>query len=199
MTHKTEWSFGPLESWAEASQAVAVALKNSGIELEVLVPNLPAIAPDDEAKRLKKKAREENPEHEWRGDVILMLADKTSIVAAATLMRDEMGYNMLYDLTAVDPSGESEFLFGVWGFLNVETGARVMLKTQIAKDDLTIDSLVAIHPAADWHEREAAEMFGLTYVGHPDPRNMLLPEDWAGHPLRKDYEYPAEYKGVSCE
>ncbi len=199
MSQKAEWTFGPLESWAEASHAVGAALKAAGIDLEILAPNLPVIAPDDEAKRLKKKAREENPEPEWRGDVILMLADKASLIAAATLMRDELGYNMLYDLTALDPSAESEFLLGVWGFLNMETGARVMLKAQIAKDDLNVDSIVAIHPAADWHEREAAEMFGLTYVGHPDPRNMLLPEDWAGYPLRKDYEYPAEYHGVSCE
>ena len=53
--------------------------------------------------------------------------------------------------------------------------------------------------ASQWHERECAEMFGITFVGHPDPRNILLPDDWVGYPLRKDYEFPKEYHGISCE
>ena len=58
---------------------------------------------------------------------------------------------------------------------------------------------VPVHRASQWHERECAEMFGITFEGHPDPRNILLPDDWIGHPLRKDYEYPKEYHGISCQ
>jgi len=60
-------------------------------------------------------------------------------------------------------------------------------------------STTAVYRASQWHERECAEMFGITFEGHPDPRNILLPDDWVGHPMRKDYEFPKEYHGVSCE
>jgi NADH-quinone oxidoreductase subunit C len=60
-------------------------------------------------------------------------------------------------------------------------------------------SSVSVHRGAQWAERECGEMFGITFEGHPDPRNILLPEDWIGSPLRKDYEFPEEYHGISCK
>ena len=60
-------------------------------------------------------------------------------------------------------------------------------------------STVPVYRASQFHERECAEMFGITFTGHPDPRNMLLPDDWVGYPMRKDYEFPKEYHGISCE
>jgi NADH:ubiquinone oxidoreductase subunit C len=60
-------------------------------------------------------------------------------------------------------------------------------------------SSVGVHRAAQWHERECAEMFGINFRGHPDPRHILLPEDWIGFPLRKDYVFPDEYHGISCK
>ncbi len=58
---------------------------------------------------------------------------------------------------------------------------------------------VPVHRTCQWHERECAEMFGITFTGHPDPRNILLADDWVGYPLRKDYEFPEEYHGISCK
>ena len=69
----------------------------------------------------------------------------------------------------------------------------------LPKSALAIASATAVHRGAQWHEREAAEMFGIDFVGHPDPRNILLPDDWVGSPLRKDYEFPDEYHGISCK
>ena len=69
----------------------------------------------------------------------------------------------------------------------------------VPKSDPVLPSMVDAHMAAHYHERECSEMFGITFEGNPDPRNMLLPDDWVGHPLRKDYEFPKEYHGISCE
>ena len=61
-----------------------------------------------------------------------------------------------------------------------------------------VPSVVEIWKTADWHEREVYDLNGVFFVGHPDLRRILLAEDWEGHPLRKDYEYPLEYHGIRC-
>jgi len=68
--------------------------------------------------------------------------------------------------------------------------AGLVVKTKVPKDDPSIDSVFGVWPAADWQEREVYDMFGVTFVGHPDLRRMHLPDDFVGHPLRKDYENP---------
>lgn len=61
-----------------------------------------------------------------------------------------------------------------------------------------VPSVSDIWPAADWHERETFDLFGIRFTGHPDLRRILLAEDWEGYPLRKDYEFPLEYHGIRC-
>ena len=64
------------------------------------------------------------------------------------------------------------------------------------RDNPRIPSVASVWPAADWHEREAYDLMGIVFDGHPDPRRILSPDDWEGHPLRKDYEFPMEYHGI---
>lgn len=59
-----------------------------------------------------------------------------------------------------------------------------------------IPSVASVWAIADWHEREAYDLMGIQFVGHPNPRRILCPEDWVGHPLRKDYDFPLEYHGI---
>ena len=61
-----------------------------------------------------------------------------------------------------------------------------------------VPSVAGVWPAADWHERECFDLVGVTFTGHPDPRRLLLNDDWVGHPLRKDYVFPLEYQGIRC-
>ena len=61
-----------------------------------------------------------------------------------------------------------------------------------------VPSVCGVWRTADWQEREVYDLLGVVFVGHPDPRRILLADDWIGHPLRKDYEFPLEYHGIRC-
>jgi len=71
-----------------------------------------------------------------------------------------------------------------------------VLKVQLDRENPSVISLVSLWKAADWHERETYDMYGIVYQDHPDLRRILLPEDWPGYPMRKDYEFPDEYQGI---
>jgi NADH-quinone oxidoreductase subunit C len=79
------------------------------------------------------------------------------------------------------------------------TRDRLVLKVRMPRDDARAASTAAVWPTAIWHERETYDMYGIDFVGHPDLRRLLLPEDWDGHPLRKDYQMPARYNEVPLE
>ena len=61
-----------------------------------------------------------------------------------------------------------------------------------------VPTVCGVWKTADWQEREVFDLLGVAFVGHPDPRRILLADDWVGHPLRKDYEFPLEYHGIRC-
>lgn len=70
---------------------------------------------------------------------------------------------------------------------DVTVGEAIILSTDLPRDDLRVDSLTGVYGGADWHEREAADMFGIRFAGHPNPVNIYLPDGFVGHPLRKSY------------
>ena len=73
----------------------------------------------------------------------------------------------------------------------------ISIKLRVPSDNPVVQSVESVWPAANWHEREAFDLMGFDFEGHSDLRRILLPPDWEGHPLRKDYKEKAEYRGVS--
>ena len=124
----------------------------------------------------------------------------------------DAGYLVCIDVTAVDylahphrevaPGVRPERFELVVSFLSHEHQARTRLRIQVPEADPTIASIVDLHPGADALEREVFDMFGITFDGHPDLTRILMPEDWDGHPLRKDYgvgAIPVQFKGAGHE
>ncbi|HUJ81039.1 MAG TPA: NADH-quinone oxidoreductase subunit C [Candidatus Acidoferrales bacterium] len=101
--------------------------------------------------------------------------------------RDEEKFDYLADITAVDwPKREKRFdlVANLYSFAKNE---RLRLKAHLGENE-TVSTVVNVWPTANWLEREIFDMFGIRFDGHPDLRRMLLPEEWVGHPLRKDYD-----------
>ena len=98
-------------------------------------------------------------------------------------------YDYLVFVTAVDYP-EKKIIELVYFLRSVSNKNSIMLKVELDRESPKIASVAGIWPAADWHEREVFDLFGVTFIGHPDLRRILLPEDWDGYPLRKDYSKP---------
>ena len=85
-------------------------------------------------------------------------------------------------------------------FPAIRTSSRLRVETTAPDEDPHVPSVVPLYPAADWHERETWDMFGIVFDGHPFLTRILMPDDWVGHPQRKDYPLggiPVEYKGAT--
>jgi len=119
------------------------------------------------------------------------------------------GYAMCVDLTAVDysrfmdralPAGVSPERFEVVvNLLDIAARRRLRVRVQVPESDPVVPTLFDLHPGTEAMEREVYDMFGISFSDHPDPSRILMPEDWIGHPLRKDYEtgsIPVQFKGA---
>ncbi len=119
------------------------------------------------------------------------------------------GYTMCADLTAVDylfyldrqvPTGVAPERFEVAvNLLSTSTRRRIRLRVQVPEQDPTLASLYDFYPGTEAMEREVYDMFGIVFTGHPDLSRILMPDDWEGHPLRKDFgigRIPVQFKGA---
>jgi NADH-quinone oxidoreductase subunit C len=121
-----------------------------------------------------------------RKQTILVVA-REAWLEVARYTRDEEKFNLLSDLTAVDwPKRERRFevVANLYSFAKNE---RLRLKTHMGEAE-KVASVSSVWPTANWLERECFDMFGIVFEGHPDLKRILLPEEWQGHPLRKDYD-----------
>ena len=145
------------------------------------------------------------PRTEHDGQTVLYPSRDEYIDVVKVLVDD--GYTMCVDVTAVDylshpgravPDDVAAERFEVMAvFVDIDTGRRVRLRVQVPEADPSVPTLFDVHPGTEALEREVYDMFGITFTDHPDLTRILMPEDWEGHPLRKDYavgEIPVQFK-----
>ena len=114
---------------------------------------------------------------------------RENIREACAILRDtpELRFNFLSDLTAADYYPIEPRFEIVYHLLSIPRKQRVRLKVRLAGGDAKIESVTSVWPAANYYEREIFDLFGVHFDGHPYLRRLLMPDDWQGHPLRKDY------------
>ena len=110
------------------------------------------------------------------------------------------GFEMMVDLTVVDWFRKKEPRFEVViQFLSTSQNMRKTVKVFVNDEDLTLSSITELYPSANFYEREAFDMFGIIFQNHPDLTRILMPDDWEGHPLRKNYgsgRIPVQFKNA---
>lgn len=144
----------------------------------------------------------------WSHGQRVLHPSREQLVALAKALHDD-GYMMCLDLCGADylahpgralPEGvDPERFEVVVTLISHREATRVRLRVQVPEHDPVVPSLFPVHPGTDAMERETFDMFGITFEGHPDLTRILMPEDWIGHPLRKDYDsgrIPVQFKGA---
>jgi NADH-quinone oxidoreductase subunit C len=118
-------------------------------------------------------------------------------VAAFCKADPDLAFDNLMCLSVVDYPKEApprlEVVYHLYSYKHVHG---FVLKAQLPREDPRVPTVEAVWPVANWHEREGFDMFGVTFEGHSDPRRILLPDDWVGYPLRKDWVDPDFYNGM---
>ena len=114
---------------------------------------------------------------------------RDTVGAIARALRDapDLRFDFLAELTAVDFWPREPRFEVIYLLVSTTRRDRVRIKVRLKGDDARVVTVTGIWPAANWLEREVWDMFGIVFDGHPDPRRLLMPEDWEGYPLRKDY------------
>jgi NADH-quinone oxidoreductase subunit C len=145
--------------------------------------------------------------YESHGQSVVYL-DRSNLAAAAAYLRDDEQFTMCIDVTAVDhlvdgvrhapPGVTTERFEVVANFLSHARNRRIRLICEVPDSDPSVPSLTAVYPGTDFPERETYDLLGIRFDGHPDLTRILMPDDWNGHPLRKDdpsARVPVTFKG----
>jgi len=115
--------------------------------------------------------------------------DRAFIREAATVLKDDPGlkFDFLSDLSCVDWHPNEPRFEVAYHLLSMQRKERVRLKVKLAGDDASVESLTSVWPGANFFEREVWDLVGVRFLGHPNLARIMMPENWEGHPLRKDY------------
>ena len=138
--------------------------------------------------------RHQLPIEEFRGEFTVFV-EPENIQTLLLELRDQYEFNICFDVTAVDYYPKETPRFHViYQLYSMPHNVRLQVRTKLDGNTPKLDSVQGIFPVTNWKEREVYDLFGIHFTGHPDLRRIVMPEDWVGHPLRKDY--PLGYEEV---
>ncbi len=130
------------------------------------------------------------------GDTFVVV-DADVIVDVTNWCRDEpeMAFDTLHCLSGVDYPADEKMQV-VYHLFSLKHRHWLVLKVELPRDEPRVATVEGVWKTANWHEREAFDLYGITFVGHSDLRRIFLPDDWEGYPLRKDWEWPEKWHGI---
>jgi NADH-quinone oxidoreductase subunit C len=148
------------------------------MDADALVASLQAAVPEAQIERVASIDRQTT-----------FYVSREAVPALARALRDrsELAFTFLAELTAVDFWPKEPRYELVYILVSIANRLRVRMKVRLPADDPHVTTVCDVWPAANWLEREVWDLYGIAFEGHPDPRRLLMPEDWQGYPLRKDY------------
>jgi NADH-quinone oxidoreductase subunit C len=151
---------------------------------------------------LAARVRERFPDVLLARGEVTVIVDRTELLDALIRLRDQpdLAFRFLSSVTATDHPGTEPRSWVVYELRSIDHAHRIRVKVGLPADDLHVASVTPVFPTADWQERETYDLFGIVFDGHPALTRILMPDDWPGHPQRKDYPLggiPVEYKGGS--
>lgn len=154
-------------------------------------PDLSQPVPNAALDALKEALEDAVEEVVYHAGQVSVRVDAGRLLEVCRFLKEDSraGMNLLSDLCAVDYPGEEKRFELVYQLYSISHSMRLRLKVRV-DENTPVPTVTGIWPTANWHEREAFDLFGMRFEGHPDLTRILLPDDWKGHPLRK--EYPLE-------
>jgi NADH-quinone oxidoreductase subunit C len=130
----------------------------------------------------------------------IKLSTKDLLKVCENLHRNEKTYfDILSCVTALDNGPEVKTMEVIYNLYSIPYDHHLMLKVVTSRENPEVPSLAFLWKTADWHEREAFDMYGINFIGHPDLRRILMPADWQGFPLRKDYKQQEYYRDIKLD
>lgn len=132
----------------------------------------------------------------------MLVVKKEALLDILVLAKEQLEFNVLYDLTAADYLGREPYFHVIYLLHSHTQLVKLMIKVKLERENPLLPSVTRLWPAANWFERELYDFYGIRFEGHPQLKRLLMPDEWIGHPLRKDYpltEEPVQFTGVMAE
>jgi NADH-quinone oxidoreductase subunit C len=146
-----------------------------------------------------KAAHEPGVDENTTPKAIKLHHDDLLIVCYELFTNEATYFDMLSCITAIDNGAQTATFEVAYSLYSIPYHTHLTLKITLPRDQAEVESLCSIWKTANWHEREAFDMYGIVFKNHPDLRRILMPADWEGHPLRKDYKHQEYYRNIKVE